>query len=130
MIIIFKICGLLLLYVFISIIIRKYQPEYVFILRFFIIIFVLFISLDYVEDFISSIIETFNLFLIDSSHISLMIKVLGISILTDFISDTLNDNGETALSNIITILARIIIILLSLPVLNGVIAFCLKLIEL
>ena len=118
------------MYVFISIIIRKYQPEYVFILRFFIIIFVVFLSLDYIEDFISSTIETFNLFFIDSSHISLMIKVLGISILTDFISDTLNDNGETALSNIITILARIIIILLSLPVLNGVIAFCLKLIEL
>ncbi len=128
--IVFKISGLLLLYVFISIIIRKHQPEYVFILRFFIIIFVAFLSLDYIEDFISSIIETFNLFLIDSSHISLMIKVIGISILTDFISDTLNDNGETALSNIITILARIIIILLSLPVLNGVIAFCLKLIEL
>ena len=128
--IIFKICGLLLLYVFISIVIRKYQPEYVFILRFFIITFILFISLDYIEDFISSIIETFNLFIIDSSHISLMIKVIGISILTDFISDTLYDNGETALSNIITILARIIIIILSLPVLNGVIAFCLKLIEL
>lgn len=127
--IIFKITGLLLLYVFISIIIRKYQPEYVFLLRFFIIIFIVFLSFEYIEDFISSIIDTFDLFLIDSSHISLMMKVIGISILTDFISDTLNDNGETALSNIITILAKIIIILLSLPILNGVIAFCLKLIE-
>ena len=127
--ILFKIAGISLLFVLMSVFLKNNRPEYVFLLRVFAIISIIFLIIDYIESFIESSFEIFNLFNIESSHISLLIKITGIAIMTDFISDTLTDNGETAMANIVITFSKIIVTLLSFPVLNGIVAFCLKLIE-
>lgn len=127
--ILFKIAGISLLFVLMSVFLKINRPEYVFLLRVFAIISIIFLIIDYIESFIESSFEIFNLFNIESSHISLLIKITGIAIMTDFISDTLTDNGETAMANIVITFSKIIVTLLSFPVLNGIVAFCLKLIE-
>lgn len=124
-----KILFVIIIYVIFSSILKTYRPEYVFLLRLATIFIVIFFSIDYLTDFINSCLSLFSSFEIDSSHISLLIKVVGIAVLTDIISDNLNDNGESALSNAVTLVSKFIILYMTLPVFNGIIIFCLKLIE-
>ncbi len=127
--IILKITILSLVFVLLSVLLKNYRPEYVFLLRIFAISAIIYFALEYVEKFISSFSSVFNNFNIDSSHISLLIKIVGIAIITDFISDILIDNGEIAMANTVTIFSKFIVLYLTFPVLNGILAFCLKFIE-
>ena len=127
--ILFKITVLSLVFILLSVLLKNYRPEYVFLLRVFGITIIIYYALEYVEKFINSFSSVFNDFNIDSSHISLLIKIVGIAIITDFISDILIDNGETAMANTVTIFSKFIVLYLTFPVLNGIIVFCLKFIE-
>ena len=49
------------------------------------------------------------------SYIKLMLKVLGITVLTGFISDICRDNGENALASAAEICAKIITVAMLLP---------------
>ena len=55
--------------------------------------------------------------------------MVGISIVTDFICDTLKDNGEASLAGVVSISAKFMILYMTLPMLNGLIIFCLQLVE-
>ena len=127
--IIIKTSFIIVIYVIFSSILKTYRPEYVFILRISTILFVVYFVIDYLSDFIDSFLSLFSSFEIDSLHINLLIKVVGISILTEIISDNLTDNGESALANTVILISKFMILYMSLPVLNGIIIFCLKLIE-
>ncbi|MBR2953611.1 MAG: hypothetical protein IKC45_04420 [Clostridia bacterium] len=127
--ILLKITILSLVFVLLSLLLKNYRPEYVFLLRIFAITAIIYFALEYVEEFINSFSSVFSSFNIDSSHISLLIKIVGIAIITDFISDILIDNGEIAMANTITIFSKFIVLYLTFPVLNGILAFCLKFIE-
>ena len=127
--ILFKITVLSLVFILLSVLLKNYRPEYVFLLRVFGITIIIYYALEYLERFINSFSSVFNNFNIDSSHISLLIKIVGIAIITDFISNILIDNGETAMANTVTIFSKFIVLYLTFPVLSGIIAFCLKFIE-
>ena len=128
--ILIKIGAISLIFILFSVILKHNRPEYVFLLRIFAVLIVFFLSSDYIASFIESFSTLFSYFEIESLHISLMIKVIGISLLTDFISDTLKDNGETAMANSVVVVSKMIILFLTIPVINGIVIFCLKLIDL
>lgn len=50
-----------------------------------------------------------------SQYIKLMIKVLGITLISQFVSDLCRDSGENALANIVEISSKIIVIVMILP---------------
>jgi stage III sporulation protein AD len=56
-----------------------------------------------------------------SAYISLMLKILIISLLSQFVSDICRDSGENALANQSEIASKIIIIILTLPLFESVI---------
>lgn len=56
-----------------------------------------------------------------SSYISLMIKILGISLLSQFVIDLCRDNGENALATQTEIATKIVIISMTLPLVSTVI---------
>ena len=56
-----------------------------------------------------------------SSYVSLMMKVLAITLLTQFIGDICRDNGETALAGATETAAKITVIALVLPLFKTVI---------
>ena len=104
--ILFKITILSLVFILLSVILKNYRPEYVFLLRIFAITLIIYFALEYVEKFINSLSSVFSDFNIDSIHISLLIKIVGIAIITDFISNILIDNGEAAIANTVKIKLR------------------------
>lgn len=125
-----KIAIVTFVYVISSSIIKTYRPEYVFLLRFVTILIIVFCSIDYLTEFVNSSLILFSSFEIESSHISLLIKIIGVAILSDIISDNLKDNGEIALSNTVILISKVIILYMTIPIFNGIIIFCLKFIDL
>lgn len=127
--IIVKIAVLIFTYIIFSSILKSYRPEYIFLLRIATVLLILIFSVDYLTEFITSYLTIFSIFNIDSAHISLLIKVVGIAILSDVISDNLKDTGEHSLSNIVILVSKFIILFLTLPIFNGIIIFCMKFID-
>lgn len=124
-----KIGIIALIYLFISVILKSYRPEYVFLMRVFAVVLVFATLVDDIARFISNILSIFTVFNIESEHINLLLKITGIAIITDFICDTLIDSGEKSLAGVVAISSKFLIMFLSLPILNGLILFCIKFVE-
>ncbi len=127
--ILFKIAAVAFVYVCLSTILKTQRPEYVFLIRICAVVIVFLFIVDDIADFITNILSAFSAFNISSAHISLLLKVVGISVVTDFVCDSLKDSGESSLSSVVSISSKFMIIYMSLPLLNGLIIFCLQLIE-
>ncbi len=128
--ILIKIGAIVIIYVVSASVLKTYRPEYVFLLRLLSIFLIIYYSIDYLTEFINSCLILISSFEIESAHISLLVKIVGIAILTDVISDNLKDIGEVALSNIVILLSKFIILYMTIPIFNGIIVFCLKFIDL
>lgn len=127
--IIVKIGVISLVYIISALLLKSYRPEFVFLLRIFCLILVISLVSDYISSFISELLAIFTVFNIESVHISLLFKVVAITIISDLISDSLNDVGESSVSNIVLLISKFIVLFLTMPLINSLIIFCLKLIE-
>ncbi len=125
-----KIGIVALIYIITSSVLKSYRPEFVFLLRIVTVFIIIYFSIDYLTEFIQSSLTLISSFDIESSHISLLIKIIGIAVLADIISDNLKDTGEIALSNIVILLSKFVILYMTIPIFNGIIVFCLKFIDL
>ena len=124
-----KIGFVALIYLCFSVILKSYRPEYVLLLRIFAVVLIFSLLIDDISAFISNVLSIFSVFNIKSEHIKLLLKVTGVGIVTDFICDTLIDAGEKSLAGIVSMSSKFLIIILSLPILNGLIVFCMKFVE-
>ncbi len=127
--IILKITFIGLVYLCLSTILKTYRPEFVFMLRICVVLLVFIIVIDDISNFITNVLSALSAFNIESSHIQLLLKVVGITLISDYICDVLKDSGENSIANIVSATAKFLIIYLSLPLLNSLIAFSLKLVE-
>ena len=127
--IIVKIGVISLVYIISALLLKSYRPEFVFLLRIFCLILVISLVSDYISSFISELLAIFSVFNIESVHISLLFKVVAITIISDLISDSLNDVGESSVSNIVLLISKFIVLFLTMPLINSLIIFCLKLID-
>lgn len=124
-----KVSAIALIYIFLSIILKSGKEEYTFLLRVAAVVLIFLAVSEKIADFISNILTLFSVFNIESRHIELLLKVAGISVVTDFICDTLSDNNETSLARIVSICARLIVLILCMPMVNSIILFCVKILE-
>lgn len=127
--IIVKIGVISLVYIISALLLKSYRPEFVFLLRIFCLILVISLVSDYISSFINELLAIFTVFNIESVHISLLFKVVAITIISDLISDSLNDVGESSVSNIVLLISKFIVLFLTMPLINSLIIFCLKLID-
>lgn len=127
--IIVRIGVISLVYIISALLLKSYRPEFVFLLRIFCLILVISLVSDYISSFISELLAIFTVFNIESVHISLLFKVVVITIISDLISDSLNDVGESSVSNIVLLISKFIVLFLTMPLINSLIIFCLKLID-
>ncbi len=126
---IIKIAIVSFVFVLLSVILKQNRPEFVFLLRVFVVIILVSFIIDYVSELISNILSIVTIFNIDSLHISLLFKVVGITLVTDIITDTLIDNGESSIANVITFISKLLVLFLTMPLINGLIIISLRFIE-
>ena len=127
--IIIKISLVALVYMILSVALKPHRPEYVFLLRICSVVLIFFLISDDISILISNVFNIFSVFNIEPLHIKLLVKVMGITIITDFICDNLIDQGEKTIAGVVAVSSKLIILFLAMPMLNSMIIFCLKFIE-
>ncbi len=127
--VIIKISAVAIIYVCCAIFLKQHRPEYVFLLRVTSIALIIFMLLDEAQIFIQSVNEIFAEYNISSEHLSLLLKVSFIALVSDFIIDTLKDTGETSLAGVISVSSRVLIISLSFPILKSLLVICSNLVK-
>lgn len=110
-----KVVGIVLTALIINIVLKNYSKEFTFLINIVctIIIFTL-ISKDLkgIVDRLTSISNEISVLL---PYIKIMLKILGISMIAQLLSDLCRDNGENTLANQTELSAKIIILVTSLP---------------
>lgn len=110
-----KVVGIVLTALIINIVLKNYSKEFTFLINIVctIIIFTL-ISKDLkgIVDRMTSISNEISVLL---PYIKIMLKILGISMIAQLISDLCRDNGENTLANQTELSAKIIILVTALP---------------
>lgn len=129
MTIIFKIVTIAVVYLILSSMLKEYRNEYVLLLRFAVSIIIILIVTDTIYGLITKFFSIFEIFNIDSEHINTLLKVAGISIVTDYIFDSLIDSGETSIARLVSIGSKLLIIGLSIPMLNSLIILCVEMLK-
>lgn len=124
-----KISITAIVFLCLSVILKSYRSEYVFFMRIFAVILIFTIILDDISAFLSDILTMFSVFSIDITHIKLLLKVSGVAIMTDFVCDTLKENGDSSLAGVISVSSKFVILYMTLPIINALIIFCFKFIE-
>lgn len=67
---------------------------------------------------------------IDSSLVKILLKMIGIGYLVEFSSGVLSDFGQNGLADKLTFCGKILVLVLSVPILENVLTLILKLLEL
>ena len=110
-----KVVGIVLTALIINIVLKNYSKEFTFLVNIVctIIIFTL-ISKDLkgIVDRLTSISNEISVLL---PYIKIMLKILGISMIAQLLSDLCRDNGENMLANQTELSAKIIILVTALP---------------
>lgn len=127
--ILLKVAAMAIIYACFSSILKSYRPEYILLLRVATIALIFSVAVEGISDGISNILAAFTVFNIDSKHIELLLKVVGITVITDFLCDVLKDSGENSMAGIVTVAARIIVLVMCMPLINSLILFSLKMLE-
>lgn len=127
--VVIKVSLIVLVYIFLAVILKPYRPEYIFLLRICSVALIFVFIADDISEFIAKILTVYSVFNIEPIHIKLLIKVTGITIVTDFIYDNLLDQGEKTIADVVVVSSKFIILLLAMPMLNSLIMFCLKFVE-
>ena len=117
-----KVVGIVLTALIINIVLKNYSKEFTFLINIVctIIIFTL-ISKDLkgIVDRLTSISNEISVLL---PYIKIMLKILGISMIAQLLSDLCRDNGENTLANQTELSAKIIILVTALPLFTTIMA--------
>jgi len=122
-----KIVGIGLLGLIITIIIKEYKKEYAIYTALISGIIIIFISMDILKNIISFINELSLNSNYNRQFISLIMKITGISILTEYAVSICKDAGENAIANKIDFGGKIVVISMSIPVITTTIESLTKL---
>lgn len=124
-----KIVIVAFVYLLLSLFLKDIRREYVFLMRVATIILVATLLAEEVSGYFSELIGLFEFVDFDYQHIKLMLKVVGITVLTDIVCDVLEENGEKSISNVVTLSSKFLILFLTIPLVKTILIFCLKLVE-
>lgn len=114
-----KIIGIAFLTVICSIILKEYKKEFAFYVILIGSLLIFFISFDILIDVVNFINELSKKAYIDYSFISVLLKITGISILSEFAISICKDCGEASIASKIDLGGKIIVISISIPVIGS-----------
>ena len=120
--------GIALIAAILSIVLKKYNPEYSIVLSIITGIFLFAKISTYLISIISSVKGLLNFSNVPADFILIMFKSLGICFLTQFSSDSCIDAGEAALASKIEFIGKIAVVLVAMPLIEEIIKVVTKLI--
>lgn len=122
MTIVLKVVAVGIIFAIISVVLKQYRREYVYLLSLCVVIIILSLVIDEISSTIGEIYDLFKI--INITHIKSLLKITGIAIIADIVCDVIDESGEKAVSNVICIVVKFIILIYTLPMLKEIISFC------
>lgn len=123
---IIKIIGVGLISLVITIIVKQYKPEFAVYISLMAGALILMLVFDKLSEVIKLLNNLASKSAINSKFISLLIKITGIAILTEFAVSICKDSGETAIANKMDIGGKIMIIAVSVPIISSLLENVIK----
>lgn len=114
-----KIAGVVLCEITVYVLLKQYKPEFALLSEAVSIVIILFMLTDEIKKAIGSFGTYFGFLSQAEEYISVMLKILGISLVTQFTSDMCRDSGESALASKVEFAGKVMIAAASLPVIEG-----------
>lgn len=116
---IIQIAGLAVIAVALISVIKQQKPEFGLMAGIIagIIIFMFVVSkIAVIVSYINNFAEKAN---VNSNHLSLLLKIIGISYVAEFASEICKDAGETAIASKVELAAKVIIVAMSMPIVGS-----------
>ena len=113
--------------VLIAVLLKEYKPEFKIYISIVVGILIFFLVAKNLEAFINLITRLSGKLSINSEFISILLKITGISILTEFAIAICKDSGESAIASKIDLGGKITIIGVSIPIITGLLETLLSL---
>ncbi len=123
---IIKIIGIALIALIIIILIKQYRPEFAIYISLLTGVLILLLVIDQLGEIISLLQSLATKASINSTFLSLLIKITGIAFLAEFAVSVCKDAGEGAIASKIEIGSKIIIIAMSIPIISSLLEIILK----
>jgi len=117
-----KIIGVGIIALIIIVIIKQYKPEFAIYISIISGIIIIFLVFDKLSGIISILTELSKKTGINATYLSIILKITGIAILTEFGVSICKDAGETAIASKAEIGGKIIIISMSMPIIQALIS--------
>ena len=121
-----KIIGIALVALIIIILLKQYKPEFAIYISLLTGVLILILVMDKLSGIITLLQSLANKASINSSFITLLIKITGIAFLSEFAVSVCKDSGEAAIANKIEIGSKIIIISMSIPIISSLLEIILE----
>ena len=116
---ILKIIGIAFVTTITAILLKGTKPELSFAVTVTGVIVILLFIIDSLQNTIGLLNELVQMTGVDNSIFKILIKIVGVGYLTEFSSGILNDFGSSAVADKVALGGKITILVLSLPVLEG-----------
>lgn len=123
---IIKIIGIGFVAVIISIILKQYKPEYAIYVSLIAGALILLMSISKLSGIIDILNSLASKTQINSQFLSILIKITGIAILSEFAVSVCKDAKEEAIANKVELGGKVIIIAISIPIISALLETVLK----
>ena len=123
-----KIIGVGLIALIIIVVIRQYKPEFTMYVSIIAGVIILCLALDKVTGIITLLTNLSKKTGINSEYLSILLKITGIAILTEFAVSICKDAGESAIASKIDFGGKVIVISMSIPIISALLEIIIKII--
>lgn len=123
-----KIIGVGLIALIIIVIIKQYKPEFAMYVSIASGTIIIFMVLDKVLGIITLLTNLSKKSGINAEYLSILLKITGIAVLTEFAVSICRDAGESAIASKVDFGGKIIVISMSIPIISALLEVILKII--
>ncbi len=123
-----KIIGVGLIALIISVIVKQYKPEFSMYISIIAGAIIMFLIIDKISGIITLLTNLSKKTGMNAEYLSILLKITGIAILTEFAVSICKDSGETAIASKIDLGGKVIIISMSIPIISALLEIIMKII--
>lgn len=124
-----KLIGIALVAVTVFGIVRKYTPEYSVIVETGAVMLAVFLLFPYIKDVIDFFSSYASVSGVGENYIKIILKAVGIAVLTQFTADICRDSGQNALAGKVELGGKLFITILAIPMAEALIEVAVSIIR-
>lgn len=124
-----QILGIALISAALYVVIKKYSPEYTVLTEVGAVLLILIFAYPYMKDIIDFYYEYAEYGNVSNSYVKVVLKTIGVAVLTQFSADICKDSGQIALAGKVEFAGKLLIAVLALPMAKTLIEIAISVIN-